>query len=566
MNSSRITTIYFDVGRTIRKTIPSPETQTYWLEKISSTMGLKWSTNDLSDKLTSRLHKYKTWSDDTCIELRDYELWCTWLLPEAADRITHINAPELTRYSRKAIGEGILLPHAAKVIKELFKRGYRLGVISNTVSSEQTPDFLLEQDLAKYFEVVVLSCNFGRKKPEPSIFREATKQMGVDPGNCAYVGDKYDRDIIGSSNANFPISVLIEYPDSPSDYSSDHSPQPSYIIDDLNELLEIFPPFYTFSKNGHKPEPKIAGKRLWNVSLSTMWSYERKIGIADLPELIKGMGIGGVELNHNITTDDLFGLNLEAVPITSVHEPCPSDVSTADLIRKDWLISSENEYNRRQGIRMMMRSIDLAANVGARLLIVHPGNTGVSNYYEAKLKELYNNGHQGSIEYQELFEKIVIARKVNLTARMDATERSLKELLIYAGRSGIKLSIENRYHYMEFPTIEEMGRLLALGDEDQIGMQFDVGHAFVMDRLGFMTYMDWLKNFGSRIFGVHLHDVRGLDDHFAPGLGSIDFENLAEYLPATAIRTLEVRGNNSKEDIINALAILDRAGILGYKD
>ena len=117
----------------------------------------------------------------------------------------------LTRYSRKAIGEGILLPHATEVIKELFNRGYRLGIISNTLSSDQTPDFLKEMELTRYFEAIVLSCNFGKKKPDPSIFIEATTQMGVDPINCAYVGDKYDRDIIGSSNANFPISVLIEH-------------------------------------------------------------------------------------------------------------------------------------------------------------------------------------------------------------------------------------------------------------------------------------------------------------------------------------------------------------------
>ena len=66
---------------------------------------------------------------------------------------------------------------------------------------------------------------------------------------------------------------------------------------------------------------------------------------------------------------------------------------------------------------MVMRSIDLAANVGASLVIVHPGNSGVGNHYETKLRDLYNRGLVGSPEYQEQFEKLLVARKSNLTAR-----------------------------------------------------------------------------------------------------------------------------------------------------
>jgi len=45
-------------------------------------------------------------------------------------------------------------------------------------------------------------------------------------------------------------------------------------------------------------------------------------------------------------------------------------------------------------------------------------------------------------------------------------QRSLVELAEYAGRLGIRLGIENRYHYLETPLLDEMGRLLeAIGDE-----------------------------------------------------------------------------------------------------
>jgi len=55
--------------------------------------------------------------------------------------------------------------------------------------------------------------------------------------------------------------------------------------------------------------------------------------------------------------------------------------------------------------------------------------------------------------------------------------RSLVELPEYAGRLGIRLGIENRYHYLEIPLLDEMGRLLeAIGDE-RVGFWYDVGHA-----------------------------------------------------------------------------------------
>ena len=115
---------------------------------------------------------------------------------------------------------------------------------------------------------------------------------------------------------------------------------------------------------------------------------------------------------------------------------------------------------------------------------------------------------------------------------------------------------------MHIPTIEEMERFLLLGDESQIGFQFDIGHAFTMDRLGFMPLMGWLEKFGSRISGVHLHDVRGLEDHFSPGLGDVDFSIISKYIPKDAVRTLEIKGVNDINDIRNGLEVLGKASLI----
>jgi putative hydrolase of the HAD superfamily len=560
MIDNRISTIFFDVGRTLRKNVPNPATRDYWLEKIISTSGISWTPDELASQITCRLGAYKKWAGESLEELRVFDFWRIWMLPEAANKITHLNAPELNRYSRRAIGDGILLPHASEVIRQLFNWGYRLGVISNTISAEQTPDFLNENGLMDFFETIVLSCNFGKRKPDPSIFSEATTYMGVDPKNCAYVGDQYAKDIIGSHNAGFSESVLLKHDNLPMEISTDTAIKPDHTINDLAELLEIFPPLYQANKIGSQQKVEKTG--MWNISLSTMWSYERKIGLLEVNEIIKQLHISGIELNHSLKLKDLAGIDFGVMPITSIHEPCPSDNSMSNLSRKDWLISSEDEDNRRQGVRSVMRSIELAKNLGVKLLITHPGNTGWGNKLEDKLRILYNEGKGKTEEYQELFHTMKNTRNLNLGPRLDAVEKSLKELLVFAKKSGVKLSLENRYHYMHIPTIEEMERFLQLGDESQIGFQFDIGHAITMDRLGFMPIMEWLEKFGSRISGVHLHDVRGLEDHFSPGMGDVDFNLIAKYIPNDAVRTLEIKGVNDISDIRSGLEVLSKVSLI----
>ncbi len=146
--------------------------------------------------------------------------------------------------------------------------------------------------------------------------------------------------------------------------------------------------------------------------------------------------------------------------------------------------------------------------------------------------------------------------------RIVSVKRSLQELLDYIGSRSIRLALENRYHYMDIPSPFELADLLALAGPDQLGFQFDVGHAQALDRMGFYPIQEWAEKFGNRILGVHLHDVIMLEDHAAPGKGDIDYSSFAEFIPAKAQRTLEVRGYNSKEAICKGLQLLSEKGIV----
>jgi sugar phosphate isomerase/epimerase len=160
-----------------------------------------------------------------------------------------------------------------------------------------------------------------------------------------------------------------------------------------------------------------------------------------------------------------------------------------------------------------------------------------------------------------------------IQARVEAAEASLKsvkksilELLAHAERSGVRLGIENRYHYMEIPSPDELDILLDLASPDRIGFLYDVGHAQTLDRLGFYAHDEWLNRFGTRILGTHLHDVRGTTDHYAPGLGDVDFDRVAAYLPESAFRTCEFQNFNSPEQVRAGLEFLFERGCIKRQD
>ena len=83
-----------------------------------------------------------------------------------------------------------------------------------------------------------------------------------------------------------------------------------------------------------------------------------------------------------------------------------------------------------------------------------------------------------------------------------------------------------------------------------------MGHAEVLDHLGFYPHEEWLQRFASRIVGTHLHDVRGTKDHFAPGLGDVNFDAVAAYLPEQAFRTCEFQNTNTPEQVKAGLEFL----------
>jgi len=301
---------------------------------------------------------------------------------------------------------------------------------------------------------------------------------------------------------------------------------------------------------------------MYDASLSSMWGIKNFAAFGDFLLAAPRLGFAKVELNHQVRLEMLSGVDWKCCQVSSIHEPCPAVISANELKKRDLLISSPDEERRREGINSIKRSIDLANELDIGTVVVHCGQIQRDTTIEPQLRSLFETGQAGSVQYQELKNQFADLRASLAGAYLEAVEKSLVELLDYAGRFNVRLGIENRFHYLDIPTVDEMAGILDLAGPERLGFIYDVGHAHVQDRLGFSPQQAWLDRFAGRILGVHIHDVIGIQDHLAPGLGEVDFRKLAGYISPDAFRTVEIKFFNTPEQINAGMKILVEAGIV----
>jgi HAD superfamily hydrolase (TIGR01549 family) len=113
---------------------------------------------------------------------------------------------------------------------------YRLGLISNTYWASDVHDrHLARYDVLDLLPVRIYSCEVSHSKPHPSIFMEAVRRLGLEPGQVVYVGDRPDVDVAGAQNAGLH-GILIRTPFRPIVLGE---VVPDAIINELPELLPV---------------------------------------------------------------------------------------------------------------------------------------------------------------------------------------------------------------------------------------------------------------------------------------------------------------------------------------
>jgi sugar phosphate isomerase/epimerase len=190
------------------------------------------------------------------------------------------------------------------------------------------------------------------------------------------------------------------------------------------------------------------------------------------------------------------------------------------------------------------------------------GEVPVELGLQDRLHKLCAEGHAQTEEYRNTREELIRQRASRVRPYLDAAKRSLRELGERGRQNDIMLGLETRFNLHEIPNMNEMTELLSEAPADLVGYWHDVGHAEVQQRLGFGSHQEWLLRFGHRMIGVHLHDVLGTSDHYAPGKGDINWKMLAADLPAGIVKVCEIGQWNDEEELQGVVSFLQEATVI----
>ena len=233
--------IFYDLGGTLRLVERDADFEARARQRIAELCGETGDPDAFCKFLDYRYEGYRKWCFETMQEAPESELWTRWLTPEYPRELILKNAVELTIDYRNKDGRRVVAPNGAQSIKDLYENGYKLGIISNLVTSKEIPDWLEHDDLAKYFGAVLLSCVERIRKPDPRLSQMACERLGVEPARCVYIGDNLKRDIEGTKIAGFGMFILYTTPEKLKKEKITDENRPDAIIFDFAELKELFP-------------------------------------------------------------------------------------------------------------------------------------------------------------------------------------------------------------------------------------------------------------------------------------------------------------------------------------
>lgn len=239
-----IQAVFFDMGGTIETYGWTPELriqETTGIQKllIDSGINLGFSDLQLYKIISSGLDAYHLTALETMQELPAAQVFNDYIfkdLPINREEITRI-AEELMFFIETHWFNRNLRSELPGVLKEIHQMGLKIGLISNVNSRNQVPANLEKYGIRSYFNPVVLSSEYGRRKPDPAIFHYAARLANVPAGQCVYIGDRIVRDILGARRAGFRLAVQIQH-----DFDHgevDEGSTPDAVVKNMDEFLQI---------------------------------------------------------------------------------------------------------------------------------------------------------------------------------------------------------------------------------------------------------------------------------------------------------------------------------------
>jgi putative hydrolase of the HAD superfamily len=126
---------------------------------------------------------------------------------------------------------------ASAALGALAGSGMRLGIVSNAAYAPFVAWALQAHGLRGHIGAIVVSADFGLRKPRREIFVEGLRAVGLDAGEAVYVGNDYLKDVVGAKVAGLRAVWI---PDAEAmDYRPYTTIHPDAVLGGLDELAGV---------------------------------------------------------------------------------------------------------------------------------------------------------------------------------------------------------------------------------------------------------------------------------------------------------------------------------------
>lgn len=201
----------------------------------------------------------------------------------------------------------------------------------------------------------------------------------------------------------------------------------------------------------------------------------------DMMRVMNGYGmIESMECYHSLSWDKEAVLDVVLdnpnVEFWSVHAPYGRHFDP----------SSPDEESRAGALAGFADAVDVARRLGAKIVVAHPG---------------------ADVAYDAPRER-----------RLEFAAETLKEAADLAGEAGIRLAVEPLPLSEIGNTLDEVFWILDRIDRPNVGINFDTNHLFPPEAIP-----DLIRRVGPRLLSVHISDQDGVERHWLPFEGTMDW-------------------------------------------
>ena len=300
------------------------------------------------------------------------------------------------------------------------------------------------------------------------------------------------------------------------------------------------------------------------ISLSTVYNTYKYNSFAKCADEIIGLGFGSVELTLETPGAWLPEIkqyvNTNKIKVSGLHNICPAiePLPKNETYYSAYLLTDSDTSTRKKSIALTKETITIAAELNAKYVVIHAGEIPAEINGRMVNSYAYKFGTKGML-FEKYRAECVKQRQQNSKPYINNLIKSLDEILPHAQKNNIMLGLENRFYYHEIPVVEDLHILFQKFNDAPVGYWHDAGHAEINTRLNFFkSPLDFLEPFKDKIIGFHLHDVVGIEDHFAPGMGEIDFKVFVPYIKPGTQLTIESHRKTSHSDLKKSLELIKK--------